>query len=155
MNPESVLAQLRDIQAPEAISWWPPAIGWWIALVLLTAFVVTSVLLLLRHRKRSAWKRQALYELSLLQGAYLDAPHAKVLAQINALVKRSLACSLKDKEIMALSGDKWHNILLSTHSGLSDGALESLIEGHYRAEHTPLTKNDLKALGKLIRELSL
>jgi cbb3-type cytochrome oxidase subunit 3 len=33
---------LKDIHLPEAISWWPPAIGWWLLLVLipLTVFIL-------------------------------------------------------------------------------------------------------------------
>ena len=34
MDPNSVLAQLRDIQPPEAISAWPPAIGWWLLAII-------------------------------------------------------------------------------------------------------------------------
>jgi hypothetical protein len=34
-------AQLRDIQLPEAVSWWPPAWGWW--LLVIAVFVVVAL----------------------------------------------------------------------------------------------------------------
>lgn len=35
--PEQNTDSLRDIHLPDAISWWPPAIGWWILLALVIA----------------------------------------------------------------------------------------------------------------------
>ena len=36
-NPAQNTDSLRDIHLPDAISWWPPAIGWWILLALVIA----------------------------------------------------------------------------------------------------------------------
>jgi len=39
--PEQNTDSLRDIHLPDAISWWTPAIGWWILLALvIAAFIV-------------------------------------------------------------------------------------------------------------------
>ena len=32
MNPAASNLQLRDIHLPDAVSWWPPAPGWWLLL---------------------------------------------------------------------------------------------------------------------------
>ena len=41
MNTPDPLAQLRDIHLPEPVSWWPPALGWWlVAMTVMTLLIV-------------------------------------------------------------------------------------------------------------------
>ena len=43
--PEQNTDSLRDIHLPDAISWWPPAVGWWVLLALtIVAFIFISKL---------------------------------------------------------------------------------------------------------------
>ena len=37
MDSEELLAQLADIHLPLAVSYWPPAIGWWVLVLVLLA----------------------------------------------------------------------------------------------------------------------
>jgi len=47
---------LRDIHLPEAINAWPPAIGWWLLLVLIPLLVYAGWFLFKRLTRRTALK---------------------------------------------------------------------------------------------------
>ena len=53
MDSEDLLAQLADIHLPEPVSFWPPAIGWWILAAL------ALVLLIILFRKFASYRRSA------------------------------------------------------------------------------------------------
>lgn len=99
MNP---LDQLKDIHLPQAISYWPPAWPWWLLLVALMVLIA----LLIKHKKRQAWRKQALTKLAqfnwqMPQQAYRDTN--KLLKQIS-IQKLSEPCA-------HLSGEAWLTFL--------------------------------------------
>ncbi|QPG04808.1 DUF4381 domain-containing protein [Salinimonas marina] len=51
MNEQQLLAQLKDIQPPDPVSFWPLAWGWWLV-VALTLLVLTAVVWWWRQRRR-------------------------------------------------------------------------------------------------------
>ncbi|MEX2365260.1 MAG: DUF4381 family protein [Pseudohongiellaceae bacterium] len=54
MEAQDPLSELADIHLPAAVSFWPPAIGWWILLALL----LTGGFLLLRQWLKYAMTRK-------------------------------------------------------------------------------------------------
>lgn len=53
--------QLRDIRGLDAVSWWPPAPGWWIGALLLLLTLI-GLFLLIRHFIRyppGSWRWEA------------------------------------------------------------------------------------------------
>lgn len=131
MDPNSLLSQLRDIQSPGAISWWPPAIGWWLlgaTLLLLSALTIYTVL---RWYRRSAWKRAALKELRALGSAQATAPSDKNLTQVISLLKRTLSAAYQAPNIAALGPNQWREKLNDAGSHLNEEDLVILSEGHY------------------------
>ena len=56
------LAQLRDIHLPDAVSIWPPAIGWWL-LMLLVLMLCAAAYWLYRYFIRPNYRKAALAEL--------------------------------------------------------------------------------------------
>lgn len=66
MNPSNPLAQLKDIHLPEAISWWPLAIGWWIAGICVIVGIYFAVNFGLRHYFNQRYRQQALIALNNL-----------------------------------------------------------------------------------------
>jgi hypothetical protein len=112
MNPQDPLAALHPLRAPDAISWWPPAPGWWALLFALVLVALLAAYLLRRRYLRNAYRRRALLQLERAQRAYQqsgDASH--YLGQINALLKRVALLSYPEGDIAATHGAQWRAFL--------------------------------------------
>ena len=119
MSDPADLSNLRDIVAPPAVSFWPPAPGWW---VLGAACLVASGLAVamgLRHHRRSSYRREALREL-----ASADAH------DISAILKRAALVAFPREQVAALSGPAWLAFLDRTGgTHFATTALSSLTYG--------------------------
>jgi len=66
VNPDNPLAQLKDIHLPEAISWWPLAIGWWVVGFIVIAGTYFAVQFSFGHYINQRYRRQGLSALNNL-----------------------------------------------------------------------------------------
>ena len=64
------LAQLKDIHLPDPISFWPPAIGWWLLALLLLSGLFTLCYFMLRYLSKHRYRRRAIKELKRIYQAY-------------------------------------------------------------------------------------
>ena len=80
---------LRDIHLPEPVSWWPPAPGWWLLLIL-SAVIITGIVVFKRVRKRRLLKRTALAELAMIRQQYHENHDRIALVKaLSALMRRA------------------------------------------------------------------
>lgn len=96
---------LKDIHLPEAITWWPLAIGWWLLMAVTIAALVGSYYLYKRLTRKTASKQAKAVLLSIKQRASSD-----VLQTIKALSAclRRVAISVDSREKTAgLVGNAW------------------------------------------------
>jgi len=100
MKPD--LSKLRDIHLPTAVSWWPPAPGWWAlpALLLIAAGVGYVVLRRRRHRR---WRDSALTELARLR----DAAPERQVREVSVLLRRVAISRFPRHNVAALTGEAW------------------------------------------------
>ncbi len=70
--------ELRDIHLPEAISWWPPAPGWWFLLGSIV-FIVIAVFLFKHYQKKQALKKQVLAEFEKSHVIKLEGKSIRIL----------------------------------------------------------------------------
>ena len=91
------LDNLRDIVAPPAVPWWPPAPGWWILFAAL--FVAASVL---GWRGWRTWRANA-----YRRAARRELHSATSVAEIAEILKRTALCAYPRTDIAALSGSAW------------------------------------------------
>jgi len=137
---------LRDIHLPEPISWWPPAPGWWILLI-----VVPTLAFLLawlwRWLRRKTPRKLALQELeSIVQGGQ-DAQEK--VRRIAILLRRTALSVYPREEVAGLAGEAWLAFLDGPlqDKGFSAGAGRLLIEAPYRRE----AQADVEGLAGLCR----
>ncbi len=96
---------LRDIHLPDALSWWPPAPGW--SVVVLLPLVALAALLFLRHamRHRSAALRELHRILRAIEHG--EQPLACV-QQVSAVLRRFAMTAARDPAAVAgLTGRRW------------------------------------------------
>lgn len=128
------LQDLRDIVEPDAVSWWPPAIGWWIVA---SAGVMTGAWILwmsMRRWQANAYRRAALIE---LKDANSD-------AEIAALIKRTAMCVYPRREIAPLTGPQWVD-WLEKHGGVAvPNSMTRLLSEGVFADRTETVAEELR-----------
>jgi len=134
--PQVDLSALRDIHLPDAVSFWPPAIGWW--LVLLAVIVlVGSVILFKTMRRRRQIRREAMAELDRLVSEHQthNDDHA-LLKELSILLRRLVISCYPRDQVAALEGEAWLAFLDAQLGGKAAGFADSaalLVSGPYQA----------------------
>jgi hypothetical protein len=106
------LAQLKPLIEPAAISWWPPAPGWWVLGALLLLLIVLLVFYAWRRwrfHRNTAYQREALY---LIQQLDSTQP-AQQLQQVAEIMRRAAIC-VWGREYIGTAD--WEKILELSHS---------------------------------------
>lgn len=126
---------MHDIVIPPSISWWPPAVGWYVvAAVTLIATIAWLIHAGLKWRA-NAYRRSAL---SLLEDT--DTP----LGIATILRRTALAVSPRTN-LARLNGPEWAAWLASVCDvPLDESVRQTLIEGPYREQWEPDRVEDLK-----------
>jgi uncharacterized membrane-anchored protein YhcB (DUF1043 family) len=106
------LAQLRDIHLPDPISIWPPAIGWWLLLVIIMLLAVAVGWAIKRHlanRKRQLMINNELD--NVLANYKLQGDFQTYLQALSELLKRAAISLREDKQVAAYSGKEWQQYI--------------------------------------------
>ena len=107
MQPDISNIPLRDIHLPGGISWWPPAIGWWIVAGLIVLLGL-GIYLLRRRRERRKVAKAALNELMSLKTAYdknLDAED--FISKLSILLRRVCITNFPNDNVASIIGKDW------------------------------------------------
>jgi hypothetical protein len=133
--PGNPLDNLRDIHLPAAVSWWPPAPGWWIVAGFALLALGWLAWRLYRRHARQAFKRQALRELRGLREALAggQAPDAGELCrELSILLRRVALAAHPPEQVAGLHGEAWLSFLDQGGVRFSQGVGRILAEGPYR-----------------------
>jgi len=101
------LAKLNDIVLAPAPSWWSPAPGWYVLLLVFVLLLIGAAYRLWRDYYNNRYRRAALLELAALE-AEQGGQHCERLPE---LLKRTALHAYPREEIAMLSGESWRAFL--------------------------------------------
>lgn len=141
---------LKDIHLPASISWWPPAIGWWLLAALSIALIVGGYWLYKRLTRKSAVKTAKRLLLNLKQAQQQDA--LQQLTQLSIVLRRVAMSHYPRAETASLTGRAWLEFLDRNVGGtpFSHGIGQVLADAHFRK--TPPADLDLPAIFRLCED---
>ncbi|MDH5544531.1 MAG: DUF4381 domain-containing protein [Gammaproteobacteria bacterium] len=149
----SVLAKMRDIHPPEQVSWWPPALGWWL-LVLILLFTWISWKLW-KRRASSVLRTIAKKEFErLLRDFEIDRNKNSLLQEISIFLRRT-ALAANSATNASLTGISWLQCLdeLSKYKMFENGAGRIISELPYQANQDFEAQSLLKELRVWVNKL--
>lgn len=125
---------LREIHLPDAISWWPLALGWWMMLGILLLFLIA--LLVIRHFQKPTLKKHAAKELSAIEHMFQSGQDAtRCLSALSMFLRRVVLSQNHPAETAGLTGTAWLKLLDRSldEPEFSQGAGQILLTGPYQS----------------------
>lgn len=102
---------LRDIHLPGELSWWPPAVGWWL-LILLSIVALWLVFSYWKKRNRIQPVRLLHEQLVTIEQAYAENKDGHQLVRGLSRFLRQTALQLAPRgDVASLTGESWLNVL--------------------------------------------
>lgn len=112
MNSVDPLAALKDIHLPEAISVWPPALGWWLVCAALLLALVLGLYYGLKSYRKNSYRRAALKALVQLEQGYMQPGYSllkdrSLESSLVNLLKRTALSAYPRSDIARLIDKEW------------------------------------------------
>ena len=148
------LIDLRDIHTPLEPSWWPPAPGWWLLVILTATLIACATVALYKRNKLLRPRREAerliieLYQATLTKGA----SNGDYVRGTNEILKRLIVNVLGRRDLAPTSAASWLQALdeMSGTTEFTQGA--GAVFGISRYSRNP-PEVDLSELHKLVISL--
>jgi uncharacterized protein DUF4381 len=148
---EELLSRLRDVHPPAEPAWWPPAPGWWLALLAVLVLAVIATRYAMPRIRRWRTRRRLLKQLDaiVLRHRAGAAPTA-VAADVSQLLRIAALERFPDRRAASLHGRDWIAFLEACESapGRFDSVRDALTAMPYR---TPGTGGDALPLLRAAR----
>ena len=102
---------LRDIHLPHSVSWWPPATGYWLVLILIF-FIILAIFLFRFWLHRKKIQKSINNELLLLEKDYRATHDVNRLVQgLSVFLRRVCLFYFPQQGCESLTGQKWLQFL--------------------------------------------
>lgn len=122
---------LKDLHLPETIGWFPPAIGWWLVVVLMPLTLWFLYWLYKRLTRKTAIK-VARQLLANIKNSSMD--NAQKLTELSAWLRRVAISTAPRTQTASLTGQAWLAFLDSSlkDSPFTTGIGRCLVDAPYR-----------------------
>jgi hypothetical protein len=122
---------LKDLHLPDPINWFPPAIGWWLVIVLIPVLIALLYWSYQRFTRKTALKSAKIL-LTTIKTSPMD--NTQKLAELSALLRRVAMSVAPRAETAGLTGQAWLAFLdrSLTGSPFTKGVGQCLASAPYR-----------------------
>ncbi len=126
-----LLAKMHDVIAPDPIGVWPPAVGWWIILLLGVSICITATYLLITVIQNRQYRKLALAEISLIDANPDLSEQEKILRTLHVLKRTFFTAYPNSRATSAgIYGAQWIKLLNTTvNTPIFDEQTEASLEG--------------------------
>jgi len=134
MNSGTTDIPIRGIHLPEAISWWPLAMGWWLVLIVILLLVVVAALIKVT-RTRRRFKRSAQMEFNKVVADFHQGMDPVMYVQNLSVYLRQTAMHFYSREhVASLTGNNWLQFLDQTKTANKGDNLSSHFETGFQSD---------------------
>ena len=153
--PQQNTDSLRDIHLPDAISWWPPAIGWWILLALvIAAFILIPKLY--RRMTYTPLNKVANSTFNNIVDKYNENNNVSdFVIQTSQFLRQTAMSYCGREEVAQLTGEKWVQALnsITEQDYFNDDIKQNLVNAPYQKNITIDTEQFINAVQSWLEEL--
>lgn len=148
---DAALLGLRDIHGIDPISWWPPAIGWW--LLAGGALVLGYIAWTWWSEGRINWRSDARARLNELRRRLDDDRPEVVLAELSIVLRRAAIARFGRRQCAGLTGRRWLSFLADHDPKGFDwpGRAKAMIDAPYAPERVVIDAETVVVLIKAAR----
>jgi hypothetical protein len=114
MNDRIQISGLEPLIAPEEISAWPPAPGWYLVILLLMLILTYLLIRYIRKRNRNHYRILALKQVADIREEAGHTPKQEDIQALNQLLKLTALSAFPRADVAALSGRDWQEFLDAT-----------------------------------------
>ena len=152
MNSADPLAALRDIHAPDAPEFWPPAPGWFVVAALVIAAGVVAAIICMRRWRAGRFRLDALAQLTSLRTRHgAGASDAEIAMELSVLMRRVALARHPRAQVAGLTGERWLAWLESDLPGIGVSARIALLDAPYARESRFDVERALTACERWVR----
>ncbi|MDP0562221.1 MAG: DUF4381 domain-containing protein [Candidatus Endonucleobacter sp. (ex Gigantidas childressi)] len=140
MDQLTVLEQLRPNQLPDAVSYWPPAVGWWFVAGSLLAIILLVSIAVISYRRKNRYRRVGLKQAKLVLQKYANHGNNRLFSHdCNRLLKKVALQIFPCQDIASLNGKEWLDFLYesSGNEGFKTVAAEALGASRFKPDQEP------------------
>ena len=156
-NAPDPLQELRDVHLPDPISWWPPAFGWW--MLLLLVFIAVGLVIWVRaYRLRTQPRRLALAQLQEVKQQFAThSDEQQTITRLSDLLRRVAIAVFPRSHVAGLSGKSWLQFLDRTGhtTQFSDGPGQILLSGPYQPHGTTAAADLIPVIERWIQQIEM
>ncbi len=139
------LSELRDVIYPVDPGFWPPAIGWWIVLILVILCLIGAVYLF-----RLVYLRMTESSFVKEVDALVQLQPREAVVELSILMRRIAITRFPRNSVAGLSGEDWLQFL--DQSGNTNQFTAGPGRALVSAPYSDLTPEDLNPLFKICRD---